>query len=39
MKIPIQKIEEAALEIMGKLHALLGQISESADTDPKRKKH
>lgn len=24
---------EAALEIMGKLHALLGQISESADTE------
>lgn len=29
---------EAALEIMGELHALLGQTSESADTDPKRKK-
>ncbi|MFZ1412872.1 MAG: hypothetical protein WAS07_15590 [Micropruina sp.] len=29
---------EAALEIMGKLHALLEQISESADTDPKRGK-
>lgn len=29
---------EAALEIMGKLHALLEQISESADTDPKRPK-
>ena len=29
---------EAALEIMGKLHALLESISESADTDPKRPK-
>jgi len=29
---------QAALEIMGKLHALLGQISESADTDAQRKK-
>ena len=27
-----------ALEIMGKAHALLGQISESADTDPRRGK-
>ena len=27
-----------ALEIMGKAHALLEQISESADTDPKHKK-
>ena len=30
---------EAALEIMGKAHALLEQISESADTDEPRKKH
>lgn len=29
---------EAALEIMGKLHALLEQISESADPDDRRKK-
>lgn len=29
---------EAALEIMGKLHALLEQISESADTDDQRGK-
>lgn len=29
---------EAALEIMGKLSALLEQISESADTDPRRPK-
>lgn len=29
---------EAALEIMGKLHALLEDISESADTDTQRKK-
>ena len=29
---------EIALEIMGKAHALLEQISESADTDPKRPK-
>jgi transposase len=29
---------EAALEIMGKLHALLEEISESADTAPKRAK-
>jgi len=27
---------ETALEIMGKAHALLEQLSESADTDPKR---
>lgn len=30
---------EAALSIMGKAHALLEQISESADTDEPRKKH
>ena len=29
---------EAALEVMGKLHALLEQISESADPDDRRKK-
>ena len=29
---------QTALDIMGKAHALLEQISESADTDPKRPK-
>lgn len=29
---------EIALQIMGKAHALLEQISESADTDPKHEK-
>ena len=44
MKAQLRRVEkerdtaEAALEIMGKLHALLEQISESADTDPKRPK-
>jgi len=30
---------QAALDIMGKAHALLEEISESADTDAPRKKH
>lgn len=30
---------EAALEIMGKVHALLGEISESADTDDEPPQH
>ncbi len=44
LKAQLRRVEkerdtaEAALEIMGKLHALLEQISESADTDPKRPK-
>ena len=44
LKAQLRRVEkerdtaEAALEIMGKLHALLEQISESADTDDKRKK-
>ena len=44
LKAQLRRVEkerdtaEAALEIMGKLHALLEQISESADTDPKRGK-
>ena len=44
LKAQLRRVEkerdtaEAALEIMGKLHALLEELSESADTDPKRRK-
>ena len=44
LKAQLRRVEkerdtaEAALEIMGKLHALLEELSESADTDPKRRR-